>query len=106
MYFKQAQSSNALEIANTNINQIGTNDYNLLTAHALQTFNIIWSSPEYTPQGIMDSRGTGAGQMFVIFGKLQELLVAIDPSYVPLSAPYAYTINQDGTVTIGEKITP
>lgn len=54
-------------------------------------------------QAWFDKIGNQSALAFAAHGKLQELIYMNDPTWVPLSPPYAYTINKDGTVTLSER---
>ena len=64
------------------------------------SFNRIWNNREFTAQEIFDKFGNEAVSLFIYSSQIQNLLRAIDPSYIPLPPPYPYTINEDGTVTV------
>jgi len=67
-------------------------------------FNMLWNNPKATPQEILDEYGTDAASLFSFSLQIQTMAKAIDPGYVPLVSPYEYTINRDGTITVGDKI--
>lgn len=67
-------------------------------------FNLLWNNPKATPQEILDEYGTDAAALFSFSAEIQTMATAIDPGYVRLVSPYEFTINGDGTVTVGEKI--
>ena len=77
------------------------------TAYKLQRlhedgFRAVWG---YTnPQGIFDNLGSQAYKIFQDSKEIQTLLAKVIPDYEFLTPPYEYTINQDGTVTVGDKI--
>jgi hypothetical protein len=64
-------------------------------------FNQIWNNEEFTPQEIMDAYGTNAAKLFIDSSATQNFLAVVLEGYVPLVPPQPFTINQDGTVTIG-----
>lgn len=66
-------------------------------------FGMIWNHGTFTPQEILDSFGTSAVELFVVSKNIEDLLEAALPNYERLVVPYEYTINQDGTVTVGNK---
>jgi len=70
------------------------------TARAV--FQLLWHSTDKTPQQVCDMMNTDAAQGFLAHSKLQELIYLIDPTWVPLVPPVSYTVNQNGTVKIGE----
>lgn len=66
-----------------------------------------WHAPGLTPQDMSDAYGTDAGKLFAFHAALTDLIIAqsavegISPP--PVKAPTnAFTVNQDGTVTISE----
>jgi len=67
---------------------------------------LLWDDhPEgVTPQDILDALGTSAGEAFILSGKLAALIGDVDPSAV-INIPegVTYTINDDGTVTLGSE---
>jgi hypothetical protein len=67
-------------------------------------FNMLWNNPKATPQEILDQYGVDAAALFSFSSEIQTMAKAIDPGYVPLVSPYEYTINPDGTITVGDKI--
>jgi hypothetical protein len=67
-------------------------------------FQLLWHSRDKTPQQVCDMMGTDAAKGFLSHAKLQELIYLIDPTWVPLVPPVGYTVNQNGTVTIGELV--
>lgn len=74
--------------------------YNLMKSQHAKLFNMIWSSVDFTPKEVIEAFGTDAATLFQLSGNIQSMLVSVDPNYVPLSPKFAYTINQDGTVTV------
>jgi hypothetical protein len=67
-------------------------------------FNQLWKNPKASPQEILDEYGTEAAQLFSFSSQLQAMALGINPAYEPLVSPYEFTINSDGTVTVGDKI--
>jgi len=62
--------------------------------------NMFWANPAV----ISEALGSDAVKLFQLLGSLEGLLGAYDSDYAPFVVPYEYTINQDGTVTIGDKV--
>lgn len=70
-------------------------------------FYDLWGSAEdpisiEEAQETLDLFGSDAIQLFQIHGTWQNFINVVQADYVPLSAPYAYTFNADGTVTLSE----
>ncbi len=87
------------EIANefvTYLNNVVRGTDNRIKALA----DMFWANPVI----INEVLGTDTIKLFQLLGSLEALLGAYDDSYVPFVVPYEYTINEDGTVTIGDKI--
>ena len=76
--------------------------YNILkTAHS-HRYNAIWRDRQFTPEQIIAEFGTDAKTLFEASEAIQELLLAVDPTYVHLSVPegYSITFNPDGTANV------
>lgn len=69
-----------------------------------KNFSAVWANPSLTPQQVFDAFGTDAAQLFVIAGATATMLNTIVPNTVVAAPPYNYTINSDGTVTVGAPI--
>ncbi len=68
-------------------------------------FSQVWANNDgLTPQQVMDAFGANASQLFLLAGATETYLNTIVPGTITQSPPYAFTINQDGTVTIGAAI--
>ena len=74
----------------------------MIKAEHTMSFIALWSHEN--PQEIFDLLGSESALMFRDSHGIQTLLKTVDPDYELLVPPYEYTINQDGTVTIGDKI--
>lgn len=67
--------------------------------------NAVWNNPQgLTPQQVFDSLGTDASQLFSLSTVLVQTVNTVQPNTLVDSHPYNYTINEDGTVTVGEII--
>lgn len=66
-------------------------------------FNMIWNTSIH-PQDFFDVLGNKAVTIFQTAQEVVTHIMKLDPSYTPPSAPYAFEIGKDGTVTVGEKI--
>lgn len=64
-------------------------------------FRLFWypDLPQ-TVQMNAEAFGTDCAAWFDLNSKTVDFIISLDPTYVP-PTPGAYTINQDGTVTIG-----
>jgi len=78
--------------------------YHQTVSQHARLFQQFWENRKVSPQEILDEYGTDAAQLFAYSSQLQALAKGINPDYEPLVPPYAFTINRDGTVTVGEKI--
>ena len=75
---------------------------NRLVSGQRRAFQILWYNP-LGPQAILDAFGTSAVELFVVSQKTEDFIKELKPDYEPLEVPYEFTINQDGTVTVGDK---
>jgi len=65
-------------------------------------WNIIWNNERgLTAQEVLDDFGTDAYDLFLFSNSIQSLLSEADPEYNHLVTPSEYTVNTDGTITIG-----
>lgn len=67
-----------------------------------ETYELLWGTKGQTPQQVCDLMGNQSALGFTLHGKLQEMIYALDPTWVPLLPTHEYVKNADGTVTIGE----
>lgn len=63
-------------------------------------FSKFWENAEV----IAPALGTDAGKLFTLLGSLEALLEAYDDTYKKCAVPREYTMNEDGSVTIGDLI--
>lgn len=79
--------------------------FNMMAQAFNQGAQTFWKNPRATPQEIADQLGTDAKEIFELHAKLGSLLATIKPdSVVPgLSIVGAFTVNQDGTLTISSE---
>ncbi len=68
------------------------------------TYDMLWHTPNVHPQEICDILGNEAYKMFENAMRWIQVLQQFDPSWVYPPAPYQFTVNENGTVTIGELI--
>lgn len=69
-------------------------------------FNDFWNSNQATPQQIVDIFGTSAKTIFENHAATVQFILSVDPSALQPSdytPQYNFTINSNGTVTIGSK---
>ena len=84
------------------ISRMTSNIYTTMTNQHAQMFKLVFQNPlGLTPQEVVDSLGTDAGEAFTFSVLAQDLLEQIDPEYVRVESPVPYTINPNGTVTLG-----
>lgn len=67
-------------------------------------FNLIWHNPKASPQEMINAFGNEAVQLFILSRTNEEQIKAINPDWEYLVPPYEVTLNEDGTVTIGDLI--
>lgn len=70
----------------------------------LVSFNDFWNNPIVSPQEHCDALGNKAYQLFQTSAITAKYLMTLNPEFVMPTIPYDFTINEDWTVTIGEKI--
>lgn len=92
------------EVEVARIKNTTTNVYRLMEAHHKQAFRLVWENPNFTPQEILASFGTDAVALFQLSYSLQQILKTANPDYNLLIPDHNVTFNEDGTVTVGEKI--
>ena len=78
----------------------------MLKSSVSSGFLLLWYNDKSTPQDILDQFGTNALELFKMHQSIRAFIRTLDPTYIGLVPPYNFTINQDGTVTVGSKITP
>ena len=78
--------------------------YTEMVASFERKFNTIWNNPDYSAVEIIGAYGTDAAQLLAVSNKAKELLLLINPAYVPPVIPskYSVAVNQNGTVTVTE----
>lgn len=64
--------------------------------------NMVWRNENLTPQEIFDAYGTNGYLLFQSSANTIEFIMKEDPTFIPTLPPYEYTINEDGTVVIGD----
>lgn len=71
-------------------------------------FNHFWFNPYATPQELVAIYGTDGYKLFEKLSVWNSAINNIDPTFIPKSVPskWDYKINQDGSVTITEKVVP
>jgi hypothetical protein len=78
--------------------------YTAMVAAQKAGVKLFWQHPVLTPQQCSDALGTDAAKVFGFHGALTECIVAIATAdgIAPDIAlpPKAFTINQDGTITV------
>jgi adenine specific DNA methylase Mod len=70
-----------------------------------RAFDMLWhTTDDITPQDVCDEFGNNAYKLFENAMKWINLIQQFDPAWVYPPAPYEFTVNEDGTVTIGDLI--
>jgi len=65
---------------------------------------IVWNNPRgMTPQEVLDGFGADAAELFRLSSLLVQVLNEAEPGGYPYQTPNEFTINGDGTVTVGAK---
>ena len=64
----------------------------------------VWVNPDLTPQEVFDSLGTSGAELLALADVLSSTVNGVVPGTIETGYPYEYTINEDGTVTIGDLI--
>lgn len=82
------------------IQMANTQCLNVMKATAKNTFDLFWNNPRKTAQEICDQFNTDASKAFDLHAGLQQLIYAIDNTWVPLTPLVPYTVNENGSVTI------
>ena len=66
---------------------------------------IVWQNPQgLTPQQVFDALGTEGAELFQLSSLLVQTVNAAKPDTLDGSQPYNFTVNDDGTVTVGEPV--
>lgn len=74
---------------------------NQLVAGIESIFEFLWNNRDgLSPQEVCDALGTDAASLFILFGTMKATINSVKPGALTLSAPFEFTINEDGTVTI------
>jgi hypothetical protein len=95
-------ATNDVQNAVIRIKQNNLDLWKIIKERHTAIFNMVWYDSKYSAKQIVDAFGTDASDLFVFSGDIQNLLYALDNTYVPLIPPKNYTINEDGTVTVEE----
>lgn len=77
--------------------------YDLLMNAFSRGASQFWQNPDATPAQIAAALGTDAAEAFALHGKLGAMLATISPEAVAKVHQMvgAFTVNEDGTVTVG-----
>ena len=98
--FNTNNTQTSIDIITAEIAGLNTKGLDALKSISLSSFNLVWNNPNATPQQIFDGFGTNAYKLFDIAGKTFSFIASIDSTFLPPTPPKAFTINQDGTVTV------
>lgn len=85
------------------ISELRDTHINTVKMQYQQSFDLVWNSM-YAPQAVFDMYGNEAVQLFVEANKTIGYILQLDSSYSPPMPKYEYTLNEDGTVTVGDLI--
>lgn len=89
---------------NQQIRVLLNNQFRQIIQVTNQVAELVWNNAEgLTPKEVVDALGTDAVQLFQIGAVMAGAINAITPNTLPTEAPYNVTINQDGSVTVGDK---
>lgn len=65
----------------------------------------VWENPQgLTPQQVFDALGTNGGELFSLSTLLVTTVNTVIPGTLTDTHPYEFTINPDGTVTVGNPV--
>jgi hypothetical protein len=84
---KEYTREEKLEQIKNRIIASNTSNYSALKIWVRDGFNKVWKDKEFTAQEICDTFGTSALDLFNSHSKAQDLLQAVDPTYVRLTPP-------------------
>jgi len=105
--FKTTENASRSEIINrevSNIIQENSSTLEMIKDKCTNAFALVWNNPHVTPQEVSTKFGHDAYKLFEVAGLTIQYILALDPTWTPPTPPYEYTINEDGTVLVGEKI--
>lgn len=88
------------------LNSLAERTIGLAKAFSEKMFNHFWNNSKSTPMEMSEIYGNTAYKLFVKLNIFNQAIKEIDPDYIIPVVPekYVYVINQDGTVTIIEKV--
>lgn len=90
--------------AQTIVTQLNTMLSKITTGYSA-IFDRVWNDPNgLTPQQVCDALATNAGQLFLLASSLKTLVNSAKSNAITLTEPNQFTIDQDGTVTIGDPV--
>lgn len=62
-------------------------------------FNHLWKNDDVSIEEFLVKYGKDATKLFQVSSKIQEVLIAVNPDYVPLVPTLPVTFHEDGTAT-------
>lgn len=91
-----------LERVSKNLKTTAYNSFKQMITTYEDGLRKFWKNPRFTPQEISDELGNTAGELFRLHGLLYQTIKTANPETVitEVSSLGAFTINEDGTVTI------
>lgn len=88
---------------NARIKKIALNIYRTMQNRHESVWDMIWNNKDgLTPQEVLDSFGPDAAELFLFSSNIQTMLATAGAGYSPVDTPNEFTVNPDGTVTIGD----
>ena len=66
---------------------------------------MMWQNQQgLTPQQAFDALGTNAAELFQLSSVLVQAVNSVKPNTLDPAQPYEFTVNEDGTVTVGDPV--
>ena len=80
--------------------RMNTAIYNTLNIMHKVAFDFVWCNRIWTPKQMVEAMGTDAVLIFTVSSKIQEVLYASNPEYVPLTPTCPVIFCEDGSATV------
>lgn len=101
---EQLTQEEKLRAIKNEIARFNTRTLSIFKERYLKSLELVWGNKKASPQDILDSYGTSAVELFVTSNAVADFIKSVDPLFEKPIPPYEYTINEDGTVTVGDLI--